>query len=214
MASKDADDATYVVSMSGEGRFCVGDTVRLRRSRMPHESETPRGQIHNIVKLSVLSAEILFELPAKDYPIQPNGLSLVPLIDVELAPKRFAGIITKYSSKGYVRNWKERLFEVWSASITYREFNTVSILGGITLTKKSEIITDTRIARKNDRFSGEPPHQFYCGIYEKRKTLWVSSSDAEVIEKFKIAVQEAINASVLQDSDEDEPPPNRKCSVS
>ena len=214
MASNDLDDATYVVSMSAEERYCIGDTVRLRRSKLPHEPETPRGQIHNIIKSTIPSAEIHFELPTKDYPCQPNGLSLVPLIDIELAPKRFAGIMTKYSSKGYVRNWKERVFEVWSASITYREFNTVSILGGVTLTKKSELITDARIARKRDRFSGDPPHKFYCGIYEKRKTLWVSSSDQEVIEKFKVAVQEAINASVLLDSDEDEPPPNSICSVS
>ena len=98
-----------------------------------------------------------------------------------------------------IRNWKTRVFEVWSDSITYRAENSPDILGGVILSPKSEIITDGRIARKRDRFPDDPPHPYYCGIYERKKTLWVSSDSEELINKFKIDVQEAINASVMRE---------------
>jgi hypothetical protein len=159
-------------------------------------AEGRKGQIHEINGDSI---KVLFDKPISGYEVDAKGLTLVKAGDIEHIPRRFVGVLTKYSSRGMIRNWKTRLFEVWADSVTYRGENEVKILGGVVLSSRSEVITDARISKRSDRFPGDPPHTYYCGVYEKGKTLWVASPSEEVINKFKVALQDAINDAVIRD---------------
>ena len=171
--------------MEEAAAFRVGDSVQLKDG-------SKAGQVHEVLQGKV---KVLFQ--------DSMDLAAVPIDDVEFVPKRFAGVLTKYSSRGrFVRNWKTRWFEVWSDSLTYRAEDTTTVLGGVILTSKSEIIEDNIISKRKDRFKGDPPHEHYCGIYDSGKTLWVSSPSPELMSRFKREVQEAINASVARDPSE------------
>lgn len=165
--------------------FRVGDTVQLKDG-------SKAGQVHE-----VLQGKVKVQLQ------NSSDLTDVPIDDLEFVPKRFAGVLTKYSSRGrFVRNWKTRWFEVWSDSLTYRAEDTTVVLGGVILTSKSEIIEDSITSKRKDRFKGDPPHEYFCGIYDSGKTLWVSSPSADLLTRFKTAIQAAINASVARDPSE------------
>jgi hypothetical protein len=174
--------------------FRVGDTVETAAGRGRLDSGNKGvaggcGQIHEIIGDSV---KILYQ--------HSNEMIQLPMSSVKLMPKRFGGTLTKYSSRGrIVRNWKSRCFEVWSDSVTYRQPDTTTVLGGIILTEQSEIVTDSSLSKRSDRFKGDPPHEFLCGIYDNGHTLWVSSPSEDILNKFKSAIQAAINASAARD---------------
>ena len=169
--------------------FRVGDMVQTR----PGGSKEGRsGQIHEMQGERAL---VLFQ--------GCGSTEQVATADLEFVPKRFGGLLTKYSTQGrLVRNWKTRWVEVWSDSLTYRAEGTTKVLGGVVLTRQSEIVTDGKISAQGDRFKGDPPHPFYCGVYDRGKTLWLSCPTEEMLTSFKVAIQDAINASATRDPDE------------
>lgn len=179
--------ASYKLRMSTNcTQIRVGDTVQLTDG-------SKAGQVHELVGSN--EVKILFQGAAE--------LATIDLSQVELAPKRFGGLLTKYSRNGrLVRNWKDRWFEVWSDSITYREADRTEVLGGIVLSPRSEIISDSIISQRKDRFTGDPPHKYFCGIYNDKRTMWVSSPSEELMNKFKLDVQQAINESITRDPSE------------
>lgn len=183
--------------------FRVGDTVHMKR---PGEEGVLHGQVHELACAGdAARVKVLFQSAT------PNDFRIVNVNDIELVPRRFSGLLTKYSSRGrFVRNWKDRVFEVWSDSLTYRAQDTTEILGGVILTPQSEIITNNTIASRSDRFKGDPPHEFFCGIYQDGRTLWISCPAEDVLNKFKLEVQEAINASVARGPDDNRYSAKRK----
>mmetsp|Transcript_12395 Transcript_12395/g.18791 ORF Transcript_12395/g.18791 Transcript_12395/m.18791 type:complete len:176 (+) Transcript_12395:134-661(+) len=116
----------------------------------------------------------------------------VPVKDLKNLPRRFAGTLMKYSTKGILKNWKVRYFEVWSNTLTYREENTPTYKGELTITPQTEIVSfEFRTPRE------QPPLKYAFGILNDGKVFRVCSDDAEQIEELKRALQDAINDSVM-----------------
>ena len=121
----------------------------------------------------------------------------VPFECLANLPRRFQGILSKYSSKGMVRNWKERLIEVWASSLTYREVDSAVYLGEVPITRHTEVVSlDSSAVAASDRFT-EKPHPHYLGLHNRGATFWVCCADPSVLEALQRAVQEAVNDSIL-----------------
>lgn len=118
-----------------------------------------------------------------------NKKITIPLICLENLPRRFAGTLMKYSTKGFLKNWKIRYFEVWSNSLTYRAENSSIYKGEVKITPQTEIVNDTG--------ENEPPLPYSFGILNDNKVFRLCSDDFDLIEDMKRAIQDAINDSVM-----------------
>lgn len=118
-----------------------------------------------------------------------NKKYTIPLICLENLPRRFAGILMKYSTKGLIKNWKLRYFEVWSNTLTYRVINSPVYKGEVRITPQTEIVNI------NDEIV--PPLPYTFGIMNDQKIFRLCSDDLDVVEEMKRAIQDAINDSVM-----------------
>ena len=121
---------------------------------------------------------------------ETNAKLLIPLICLENLPRRFAGKLMKYSTKGIIKNWKVRYFEVWSSSLTYRPLNSSVYKGEVKITPQTEIIHQL-----DDEV--EAPLAYSFGILNDMKVFRLCCEDQDVIEEMKRAIQDAINDSVM-----------------
>jgi hypothetical protein len=121
---------------------------------------------------------------------ESNLKLLIPLICLENLPRRFAGKLMKYSTKGIIRNWKLRYFEVWSNSLTYRPIDSPTYKGEVKITPQTEIIHQLSE-------EVEAPLPFSFGILNGMKVFRLCCEDEDVVEEMKRAIQDAINDSVM-----------------
>ena len=116
----------------------------------------------------------------------------VPLHCVENLPRRFAGTLCKYSTKGIFKNWRIRYFEIWSNSLTYREENSPRYKGHLQITPTSEVVPDPGKPR--------PPYPYAFGILNNGKIFRICSDNEYLIEEMKRSVQDCINDAVMYES--------------
>ena len=114
----------------------------------------------------------------------------VSLDCLENLPRRFAGTLCKYSTKGIIfKNWRVRYFEIWSNSLTYREEGCSKYKGHLPITPTTEIVTST----------GKPipplPHAF--GILNDGKIFRLCSENEQLVEEMKRSIQDCINDAVI-----------------
>lgn len=147
------------------------------------ENPNDNGKSGQIIQLVGDKAHIEFD---------EGGTALINVVCLENLPRRFCGTLMKYSTTGFIRNWKIRLFEVWSSSITYRIENESKYKGVIMIKPHSEILYNfTEINNKTT------PLQFSLGLQSEGKTLWMCSDSEQQILDLKLALQDAINDSVM-----------------
>jgi hypothetical protein len=116
----------------------------------------------------------------------------IPVVCVENLPRRFSGVMMKYSTKGILKNWKLRYFEVWSNSITYRIENDRNYKGVVMIKPNSEILYNPK-----DYLRKEPPLPYCLGLASEGRILWICSENEQQINDLKLALQDAINDSVM-----------------
>lgn len=116
----------------------------------------------------------------------------IPIVCLENLPRRFAATMMKYSTRGFLKNWRSRYIEVWSNSLTYREENSPIYKGELSISPQTEIVVDFyRTARE------KPPLAYSFGIMNDGKVFRICSDDENAVEEMKRAIQDAINDSVM-----------------
>ena len=148
------------------------------------ENPDTNGMTGQVVELTGDSASVVFD--------ESNRTANIPVVCLENLPRRFAGTMMKYSTKGLLKNWKIRYMEVWSNTLTYREENSAIYKGELNITPQTEIVADTYTTKRET-----PPLPYSFGIMNDGKVFRICSDDAQDVEEMKRAIQDAINDSVM-----------------
>jgi hypothetical protein len=142
------------------------------------------GLTGQVTELSGDNARVTFD--------ESGTIANIPVVCLENLPRRFAAIMMKYSTKGFLRNWKSRYIEVWSNSLTYREESSPVYKGELNITPQTELVVDTYTTARET-----PPLAHSFGIMNEGKVFRICSDDENAVEEMRRAIQDAINDSVM-----------------